>query len=86
MISFVKYCFMLIAILPLLSMPVYSEVAGMGFKATLRNFNIESYNLHLDSNASCFMHFSSDYGKFAIDMREFIKRTGLGVEAGKGEL
>ena len=77
---------MLVTVLLLSSVPVYSEVAGMEFKATLRNFNIESYNLHLDSNASCFMHFSSDYGDFAIDMREFIKRTGLGVEAGKGEL
>ena len=66
---FIKQSFMLIAVPLLLSMPVYSEVAGMGFKATLRNFNIESYNLHLDPNASCFMHFSSDYGKFAIDMR-----------------
>ena len=73
MISFVRYSFMLVTVLLLSSVPVYSEVAGMEFKATLRNFNIESYNLHLDSNASCFMHFSSDYGKFAIDMRDFIK-------------
>lgn len=73
MISFVRYGFILSAVLLFSSMPVYSEVAGMEFKANLRNFNIESYNLHLDPNASCFMHFSSDYGKFAIDMRELIK-------------
>jgi len=69
MTSFFRQSFILVAALLFSSMPVYSEVAGIEFKAVFSNFNVESYNLHLDQNASCFMHFSSDYGDFAIDMR-----------------
>ena len=73
MSSFIRYCVISISVLLLSSMFAYSEVAGIEFKATFRNFNIEQYNLHLDPNASCFMHFSTDSGHCAVDMREFIK-------------